>query len=300
MVGNTCQAWYWCPMPLNLYRRHHRVPGKCIGGHSPDSRNYEPEELRRSWKRCHCPIYVCGTLDGSFRRKNTKKTTWPEAKAVVAEWESAGSWDTRRNSPAAPAFAVVAAGSQPPKPSIAIRFATEAYLSNRVGRSIAPATLRKYKTFVKQFHDFAAEKGYVMIDQIQLTDMDQFYSRWKDGIRAKAKKLERLKGFLNFCDKRKWILENPAADLEAPVGAGSAANRMPLTDSELVRIYEACDKLPETRWNNNLGWGSWRGDDVKTMMMLLAWSGRLGWTRQFCNSLLQNCRGATTSGFSMG
>jgi integrase/recombinase XerD len=273
MVGNTCQAWYWCPMPLNLYRRHHRVPGKCIGGHSPDSRNYEPEELRRSWKRCHCPIYVCGTLDGSFRRKNTKKTTWPEAKAVVAEWESAGSWDVRRNAPAAPAFAVVAAGSQPPKPSIAIRFATEAYLSNRVGRSIAPATLRKYKTFVKQFHDFAAEKGYVMIDQIQLTDMDQFYSRWKDGIRAKAKKLERLKGFLNFCDKRKWILENPAADLEAPVGAGGAANRMPLTDSELVRIYEACDKLPETRWNNNLGWGLWRGDDVKTMMMLLCWTG---------------------------
>jgi integrase len=112
-----------------------------------------------------------------------------------------------------------------------------------------------------------------MIDQIQLTDMDQFYSRWKDGIRAKTKKLERLKGFLNFCDKRKWILENPAADLEAPVGAGSAANRMPLTDSELVRIYEACDKLPETRWNNNLGWGSWRGDDVKTMMMLLCWTG---------------------------
>ena len=95
----------------------------------------------------------------------------------------------------------------------------------------------------------------------------------KDGIRAKAKTLERLKGFLRFCVERKRILENPAADLEAPVGGGSAANRMPLTDSELVRIYEACDKLPETRWNNNLGWALWRGDDVKTILILLCWTG---------------------------
>jgi len=33
--------------------------------------------------------------------------------------------------------------------------------------------------------------------------MDEFYGLWKDGIRAKAKKLERLKGFLKFSTKRK-------------------------------------------------------------------------------------------------
>jgi integrase len=260
-------------MALNLYRRHHRTPGKCLGGHRPDSRNYEPDELRRNWKKCcHCPIYVCGTLGGKFQRKNTKKTTWAEAKAVVAVWESAGTWEPRElsNTPSRPESLHEA---EPSKPSITIQFATEAYLANRVGRSVAPATLRKYKTFVKQLRDFAADKGYVLIDQVQITDMDEFYSRWKDGIRAKAKKLERLKGFLNFCVKRKWILENPAADLEAPVGSGSAANRMPLTDPDLVRIYAACDKLPETRWNNHLGRGSWNGDDVKTIVMLLCWTG---------------------------
>jgi len=49
----------------------------------------------------------------------------------------------------------------------------------------------------------------VPIGRVQIMDMDALYSRWKDGIRAKAKKLERLKGFLNFCVKRKWIPENP-------------------------------------------------------------------------------------------
>src|ERR1700722_7930979 len=80
-------------MPLNLYRRHLRIEGKCVGGHPADSRNYEPEELRRGWKKCHCPIYADGTLGGSFRRRNTKKTSWPEAKAVVSDWESAGTWE---------------------------------------------------------------------------------------------------------------------------------------------------------------------------------------------------------------
>ena len=98
------------------------------------------------------------------------------------------------------------------KLSITIQFATDAYLANRAGRNIAPATVRKYKTFVKQLREFDADKGYVMIEQIQITDMDEFYSRWKDGIRAKAKKLERLNGFCNFCEKRRWIAENPASD----------------------------------------------------------------------------------------
>ena len=34
-----------------------------------------------------------------------------------------------------------------------------AYLANRAGRNIEPATLRKYRTFVKQFRDFANDKG---------------------------------------------------------------------------------------------------------------------------------------------
>jgi site-specific recombinase XerD len=258
-------------MPLNLYRRHFRTRGKCFGGHPPDSRNYEPEELRRRWKKCHCAIYADGTLGGSFKRRNTKKTTWPEAKVVVAAWEAGGSWDL--SEAPTPALIPEAHQAEPSKASISIPFATDAYLANRVNRNIEPSTLRKYNTFVKQFRDFANDKGYVLIEQVQITDMDEFYSRWRDGARAKAKKLERLKGFFNFCVKRKWITESPASDLEAPVGSGKPANRMPFLDVELVKIYEACDKLPEIQWKNKLGTGSWGGDDVKSMIMLLCWTG---------------------------
>jgi site-specific recombinase XerD len=260
-------------MPLNLYRRHLRIQGKCVGGHTPDSRNYEPEELRRGWKKCHCPIYADGTLGGLFKRRNTKKATWPEAKAVLTAWESVGTWDGPCQSLTPSESSVPSATEEPKQYAVTIQLATDAYLSNRAGRGIAPATVRKYKTFVNQLLTFVADKGYVMIDQIQITDMDEFYSRWKDGIRAKGKKLERLNGFFKFCVKRKWIGDNPAADLEAPVGAGTAANRMPFTDAELVRVYEACDRLRDVDWKNHLGSGSWGGDDVKSMVMLLSWTG---------------------------
>ncbi len=258
-------------MALNLYRRHFRIPGKCVAGHDADSRNYEPEELRRGWKKCHCPIYADGTLAGVFKRRNTKKAIWPDAKAIVAAWEQIGVWDETDRIPTI----VATPFEQEPsaKPKITIPAATEAFLSNRSGREIAHSTLRKYQTFVKQFSEFVMGKGYVMLDQVAMTDMDEFFGTWKDGPRAKAKKLERLKGFFAFCVKRKWIAENPADDLEAPVGSGAPANRMPFTDAELTRIYEACDKLPTVEWKNHFGAGAWGGEDVKTMVMLLSWTG---------------------------
>jgi len=81
-------------MSLSLYRRHSRVPGKCAGGHQPDAQTYESDERRRAWKRCSCPIYASGTIGGQFRRVNTKRVVWDEAKLVAAGWESAGAWPT--------------------------------------------------------------------------------------------------------------------------------------------------------------------------------------------------------------
>src|SRR5262249_8965405 len=131
-----------------------------------------------------------------------------------------------------------------------IERATMAYLANREGRSISQATARKYRTLVNQLRIFAETGGYVMLDQFTVSDMDAFYLIWKDGVRARGKKLERLKGFFKFCVKRKMITENPAEDLEAPIGAGSAANKTPFTDAEIQGMYAACRKLGSVEWKN--------------------------------------------------
>jgi hypothetical protein len=74
--------------------------------------------------------------------------------------------------------------------------------------------------------------------------MDRFYASWKDGKRAKAKNLERLKSFVKFCINREWIAKDVTRDLKAPEGSSIPANKTPFTDQELERIYAACDRIP--------------------------------------------------------
>jgi hypothetical protein len=50
------------------------------------------DESRRGWKRCVCPIYASGTLNSGFKRKNTDRTAWEDAKAFALALESADSW----------------------------------------------------------------------------------------------------------------------------------------------------------------------------------------------------------------
>jgi len=80
-------------MALNLYHRH---GSNCAGGRSLHEMTYESDELRRNWKRCSCPIYASGTLSGHFRRKNTERSIWPEAKTCRIGLGS--HWDLGRQS----------------------------------------------------------------------------------------------------------------------------------------------------------------------------------------------------------
>jgi hypothetical protein len=126
-------------MALKLYRRHRK---ECEGGHLEDSRSGEFEEGRRGWKKCACLIHVSGTLAGKFNRKQTGKSDWDEAKALVASCETADSWDGNISPPPPPELAPVVSPGR-----ITIADAIKVFLTNRQGSKIAPATLRKYKTF---------------------------------------------------------------------------------------------------------------------------------------------------------
>lgn len=119
------------------------------GGRPLHQLSYEADELRRSWKKCSCPIYASGTLKGEFRRKNTERTQWSEAKALVAEWESVGSWSGPL-APVQPAQADPSAAEASPA-RISIADAMRAYLAIREGAGVAPATLRKHRTFIMRF-----------------------------------------------------------------------------------------------------------------------------------------------------
>jgi len=248
-------------MALRLYRRHRK---ECEAGLPEDARTGQFEEGRRGWKKCDCVIHAAGTLDRKFSRRQTGSSDWEKASAVAAKWEEAGSWD-RETEPSLPEPA------PPPSTSSRMRIdeGIKTYLERREGDGIAPATLRKLKTFTKQLSAFAEENGYVMLDQFTSVDIDSFYSGLKLGVRTKGKRLETLRAFFRFCVNRKWLTESPVSgDLKPPLGASKVTNKVPFTDNEVDRIIAACDRLGKRRWGNEHGRGAWTGEDMKDFIWL--------------------------------
>lgn len=186
-------------MGLQLYRRHRKG---CEAERPEDSTTGKFEESRRNWKKCRCQIYASGTLGGKFKRQSTAKWEWDKAEGVADTWQKAGSWPTV---PKHPPFVM---NHQPPAEVNASRperktvpEVVEAYLSSCRSREIIGSTLAKYKTLTNQLEAFCQKQGYTYVDQLQVKDMDDFYAGWKDGKKGKAKKLERLKGFVQFCQR---------------------------------------------------------------------------------------------------
>jgi integrase len=256
-------------MALNVYRRH---GSHCPGGRNPHEMTYESDELRRSWKKCACPIYASGTLSAQFKRKNTERTSWVDAKRIVEEWDTAGAWDggSEPSEPKEPP-----AAEPVPAPSrITISDAVAAFLAIRQGAKIASATLRKYRTFTKQLSEFANRRGYVVLDQFTSADIDVFYATLMLGPRAKGKRLGTIRAFFRFCMNREWLSKNPVtSDLKPPLGANRATNKVPFTDEELQQIICACDQLQPTSWSNGRYKGTWTGEDAKDFIWLLVYTG---------------------------
>src|SRR5580692_9440348 len=154
-------------MALKLYRRH-RI--ECEGGHAEDARTGEFEEGRRGWKKCGCLIHVAGTLGGKFSRKQTSKAVWDEAKAVAAEWEKVGSWNGEIELPEPL--------PEPMQPHRAtIERAVPAFLAE-LQETAAFATHKKYRLLLTSFKGFSIQRGYVMIDQWEPTDVRDFRTSW--------------------------------------------------------------------------------------------------------------------------
>jgi integrase len=227
---------------------------------------------------CH---FVSGTLAGRFSRKRTGATTWDEGRAYAAAIEAVGSWGGQ------PAPAVPAPDAPAAPARITIDEATRIFLTNRESAHIAPATLRKYRTFTKQLTAYGDSRGYVMIDQFTPADADLFYAGLKLGPRTKGTRLGVLRAFFRFAVNRKWISETPvSADIKPPVGSSKSADKMPFSDEELDRIRRACNNGHRPmhqahrspghvgcEYKNAQGSGAWTGEHVRDLIELMVHTG---------------------------
>lgn len=245
-------------MALKLYRRHRM---ECEGKHAEDLRTGEFEEGRRGWKKCACIIHASGTIAGKFNRKQTGATDWEQAKIIADEWLKTKSW----NSEAIPAITPLEAAKSN---RISIEHAVKAFLAE-LQETIAAGTHKKYRLLLTKLIEFSEKRGYVMIDQWETTDVREFRSSWAINPRTGARRMSMLKPFLEYCVSNEWIARNPARTVKNPKGRDmeKAEQRLPFSDDELKRMYDACPKYGNTPKHK------WTGDDVADFISLSIYTG---------------------------
>ena len=196
---------------LTIYRRHRK---ECE--HRGDGRKY---------RRCRCPIWVDGFIAGREIRKSLDTVDWQKAQDVVRLWESQQSEPKNTTEP------------------ITFDQAGQNFLADVKSRRLSECTTYKYRLLFKQIADFAQRRGLRYLAELDLPVLDEFRAEWKDGPRSGLKKLERLRAFLRFCERRKWIDSNPATDLKPP----KVPNRptLPFTREEMLKILAAFDKYAQ-------------------------------------------------------
>jgi integrase len=259
---------------LNLYRRHHRHGRhQCIAGHPGDSTSYETDELRRTWKKCVCPIYVSGTLGGKFARKNTKCFAWPEAKLVMVAWIARGSWD---DLPPVP----------PPSPDapakgdgrIAIAEAIEKYLAEHKASGSKELTLQSYEERTRAFARYSEKLGYYWLDQWTMSDVRDYRDSWKNSPLTRSRKLGWVRTFFNYAMGREWVNTNPAAVVRiSGIGGKSQGSvrvqRSPFTGRDIELIFRACERITFPQWQNGTAGGTWTGQDLADFIAVSIYTG---------------------------
>lgn len=222
-------------MALALYRRHRR---DCKAGHPEELRTTEYDERKKGWKRCECPVFVSGSLAGTFRRQSSGRWEWDDARAIAGQFEAAGSWEARPPTPAP-------APSEPSPPvRITIDQAVKAFTAE-FEKHAAANTRKKYRILLKKLTRFGDSRGYLMLDQWTAPDVREMRSSWEVAPQTAAKNMSTIKAFFEFCLANEWLERNPARLVRNQRTRDAADRRndqkLPFTDDELRRMYEACE-----------------------------------------------------------
>jgi hypothetical protein len=111
---------------LSIYRRH-----------SPDC----PQTSRRH-RRCNCPCWVEGTVEGKYLRQSLKVRSWERAQAKAREIEQGGAAER-----------------------VTIERACEAFIKDAKARGLRPQSVEKFTPLFNRLKAFAQQQGFTFLDE---------------------------------------------------------------------------------------------------------------------------------------
>ena len=218
-----------------------------------------PKKSDRFWKRCRCPKWIRGVLDGSTIRQTADTRSWEKAEDKRRQLEEE----------AEQRAAAIRDGEAPSRTSepITVKDAVKRFLASKRNENLADSTLDKLKTiFEKQFLAWATSAGFKHLAEITTADLEAFRDTWTDGPLAKKKKQERLIGFFYYGMRLGWIKSNPRLFGSNP---GGRATHGLLSKIEFDLIVDS------TYIYQPKGWLECRNQAtrLRILILLMRWSG---------------------------
>jgi integrase len=196
---------------LELRKRHQKKCPKYVPG--------TPFSLDLSCKRC--VYHAFGTLNGKKVRQSLGTSDKQEAAQGLLKMEAEAKAPTK--------YTFVEAAE---------RFSAE-----RGNSGFAPKTMQRYRYSLERLAKFLAGKGVTQLRAITVDDLTDWKATWGDQTDlGKQKEQERLKTFFRWCQKRKYIEEDPTEGLTR-VKATKGGKRERFTDEEIGRIFKAVDEV---------------------------------------------------------
>jgi integrase/recombinase XerD len=180
---------------LTIYRRH---------------RSTCPHHSRK-YKKCSCPIWVQGLLDGSPVRYSLDMTSWEAANRKVHELEVHGE-----------------------KESVSVEEACKKFLADAEARNLSKETIKKYKYVTAELKE---KFSGVPVHSVSVDDLRSLRNGWKFAGSTARKRVEYLRAFFAFCVASGWMPTNPGKPLKLP--KHTQAPTLPFSDAEWRDIVTA-------------------------------------------------------------
>ncbi|HKW86056.1 MAG TPA: tyrosine-type recombinase/integrase [Nitrospiraceae bacterium] len=195
---------------LSIYRRHREG---CA--HTAD----------RISRKCRCPLWATGTLEGQPYRKALKTRAFERATQLIREIE---------------------AGAQPDPPKkITLKEASQRFIADCEARALSRPSLRKYKLLAARLNEYAGLHGIRDLEEFTSEHMFAFRETWKGSPRTLAKNIERVRAIFNAFVHRGYIPLNPAKAVRLPVTWEKAVE--PFSEIEQRKILQAAYELARSQ-----------------------------------------------------
>ena len=192
----------------------------------------------RRYTRCRCPIWTDGYDRGKRILKSLKTTDWQDAGRKIQRMEDPDAIKT--------------------KP---VDEAVDDFLEHC--RDLAPSSQRKYGNIFGRFKEFCHSRHRESLDQLDVTDLDDYRAHRRIGLLTWSKELQTLRQFCEFCMRRRWLRRNLAKEVEGPKNIKPKEVK-PYTKAEVAQIIAACD---------HFGRHSYERLRARAMVLLMRYTG---------------------------